>query len=197
MQANSLHQPHEAVTSAEAALQFLIEGNARFAENRCIERSVSDSDRAAYIDGQHPFAAVVTCSDSRVPPELFFDQRPGDIFVVRNAGNIADGAALGSIEYAGEHLSVPLIVVVGHSSCGAVTSALEPHDGVTGCLRGILETIGEAINGCGCLDDAICANVRKTVEDIRSNEVIKHLGTTVLGAYYNIADCRVRLLDEA
>ena len=113
------------ITGAEA-MQKLLEGNARF-----VSGNVSHQDqyvlerRSELISSQHPFAIVVGCSDSRVPPEAVFDQGLGDIFVVRTAGQVLDNASLGSIEYAVEHLGVPLVVVLGHDSCGAVTAAVK------------------------------------------------------------------------
>ena len=120
-----IHKPEEAVDDWKTALRYLEAGNKRYLKNRMLARDTYEQDRASLKSGQKPFAVVVTCSDSRVPPELFFDQKLGDIFVIRSAGNTADKAALGSIEYAVLHLHVPLVVVVGHSSCGAVTGAMQ------------------------------------------------------------------------
>src|SRR2546421_4904043 len=108
-----------------AALKLLKQGNERFTQGKLAARDIGASRRAALAKGQHPFAVVLTCADSRVAPELVFDQGLGDIFVLRVAGNIADRSVIGSIEYAVEHLHTPLIVVLGHESCGAVQAALE------------------------------------------------------------------------
>lgn len=107
------------------ALQKLKAGNARFAADKPSTRDVGKARRAELAKGQKPFAIVLACADSRVTPELIFDQGLGDLFVLRLAGNVADPAILGSIEYAIEHLHTPLIVVLGHESCGAVKAAVD------------------------------------------------------------------------
>src|SRR5439155_16101250 len=118
-------QAQETRPSPAAAWQKLKEGNARFVSDRLAARQIGEERRARLAKGQQPFAVVLSCADSRVVPELLFDQGLGDVFVVRVAGNIADKAMLGSIEYAVEHLHVPLVVVLGHESCGAVQAALD------------------------------------------------------------------------
>jgi carbonic anhydrase len=112
--------------SAPQALQLLKDGNARFSADRAQTKDTSQKRRLELVKGQHPFAVVLACADSRVSPELIFDQGLGDIFVLRVAGNIADPFVLGSVEYAVEHLHTPLIVVLGHDHCGAVAAALSP-----------------------------------------------------------------------
>ena len=131
------------ITGAEA-MQKLLEGNARY-----VSGNVSHQDqyvlerRSELISSQHPFAIVVGCSDSRVPPEAVFDQGLGDIFVVRTAGQVLDNASLGSIEYAVEHLGVPLVVVLGHDNCGAVTAAVKGGE-----APGHLEKPGRVHSAC-------------------------------------------------
>jgi carbonic anhydrase len=116
---------HPAATlGADAALAKLKEGNARFTNSKVSEGKPTAARRAETAQSQHPFAAVLGCADSRTSPEIIFDQNIGDIFVVRNAGNLADDHALGSIEYAVEHLGVRLVVVLGHERCGAVMAAV-------------------------------------------------------------------------
>ena len=111
--------------SPEAALERLKAGNARFVTDKA-EKRVSDAKmRAELAKGQHPFAIILACADSRVPPEFLFDQGLGDLFVVRVAGNVTGEEVLGSIEYAVAHLHVPLVVVLGHEKCGAVKAALD------------------------------------------------------------------------
>lgn len=109
---------------AEEALQARREGNRRFATGQAIHPHQDAARREEVRPGQRPFAAILSCSDSRVPPEVIFDWGVGDLFVVRTAGHGVDDVALGSIEYAVEHLGVPLLVVLGHTRCGAVTAAL-------------------------------------------------------------------------
>ncbi len=109
-------------------LQGLVDGNARFVDERQAPHDLGSGRRHELAKGQHPRAVVLSCSDSRVPPELVFDQQLGEVFVVRTAGNVADGLALGSIEYAVGHLDIPVIVILGHRSCGAVKATLEVHE---------------------------------------------------------------------
>ncbi len=113
--------------TSDQALQLLKEGNERFAADHPGSKDLGSVKRHELTGGQHPFAVVLTCSDSRVPPEIVFDRGLGEIFVVRVAGNVGEPFALGSIDYAVEHLHVPLIVVLGHDQCGAVAAAMGEH----------------------------------------------------------------------
>jgi len=185
---NKIHNPDEAVSDWQTALQYLKDGNKRFTENRTITRNTNTKDREILKDGQKPFAVVVTCSDSRVSPEIYFDQKLGDIFVIRNAGNIAEPAVLGSIEYAVEHLKTPLVIVVGHSRCGAVTGAFSSNEEnhLPENLQTIMSAIKPAIDGCKSVDDAIHANVKNVVKQVKENKIVSHEKATVVGAYYNI-----------
>lgn len=115
--------------SPDKALTWLKNGNSRFTKGQWRHDGQSKKDIHRLADGQHPHAIVLSCSDSRVPPELVFDQKLGEIFTVRTAGESLDNNAVGSIEYALEHLGSRLIVVLGHTSCGAVKAALETMDG--------------------------------------------------------------------
>jgi len=110
---------------AESALAALLEGNRRFAAGTLRHPHQAPGWRRALVAGQHPCAVIVGCSDSRVSPEILFDQGLGDLFVVRTAGHVVDRQALASIEYAAAHLGTPLILVLGHSSCGAIHAALD------------------------------------------------------------------------
>lgn len=114
----------DAGVSPSDALAVLIEGNDRFVHGSLVHPAQDAARRAALTAGQKPSAIILSCSDSRVPPEVVFDRGLGDLFVVRTAGEVADATALASIEYAVEHLGARLIVVMGHSSCGAVKAAL-------------------------------------------------------------------------
>jgi len=149
-------------------LQELVDGNARFVEERQAPHDLGPSRRHELAKGQHPRAAVLSCSDSRVPPELVFDQQLGEVFVVRTAGNVADGLALGSIEYAVGHLDIPVIVVLGHRSCGAVKATLEvhekhlhPHGNVNEIVKLVMPAVlkAEKAGAPDLLDAAIDANV--------------------------------------
>jgi len=181
-----IHTAAELVDNWGAALQYLADGNKRFIENKGITRNTNKEDRDILKDGQKPFAVVVTCADSRVAPEIYFDQKLGDIFVIRNAGNIADAAVLGSIEYAVEHLHSPLVVVVGHSKCGAVTGALSSDGHFPENLQTIIDTIVSNIKGTSDLGAAINNNVNSTVNLIKENHIVEEVGAKVIGAHYNI-----------
>jgi carbonic anhydrase len=183
--ASSIHSPGESVSDWQSALQFLKDGNQRYAINQTIVRDTNANDRAVLKSGQHPFAVIVTCADSRVSPEIYFDQKLGDIFVIRNAGNITDETALGSIEYAVEHLHVPLVVVVGHSACGAVTGAFNGGEFPKN-LNTIINAISASIKNSADLDNAIRANVNGAVRQVKDNEVVHETKAMVMGAYYNI-----------
>src|SRR4029434_4161599 len=122
----------------------LKEGNLRFATSEVSQSKPTAARRAESAQAQHPFAIIVGCADSRVPPELVFDQNLGDLFVIRTAGNLVDDHALGSIEYAVPRLATSLIVVLGHSSCGAVTAALE-SDHAPGHVDSLVRDIQPAV----------------------------------------------------
>lgn len=192
--AADIHNPGDSVSDWETALQYLKDGNARYVENNLITHDTNDEDRTTLKDGQNPFAIIVTCADSRVSPEIYFDEKLGDIFVIRNAGNVVDETVLGSIEYAVEHLGVPLVVVVGHTSCGAVTGAVEGGENPEN-LQSIIDRINQSIEGVGSLDEAIEVNVESGVDIIKENEVVEEMGATVIGAFYDIETGEVSWLE--
>ncbi|MDR2554971.1 MAG: carbonic anhydrase [Fibromonadaceae bacterium] len=169
----------------QTALQHLKDGNKRYVESMTITRNISLEQREKLESGQEPFAIIVTCSDSRVSPEIYFDQQLGHIFVIRNAGNIADSTTLGSIEFAAEYLKSPLIVVVGHSSCGAVAGAFG-EDKYSENLQTIIDTIRPNIKSAKSADEAIHVNIAHVVSLIKENKIVQKMATTVVGAYYNI-----------
>ncbi len=125
--------------------QQLMEGNSRFVQNRALPRNLPEL-RQHLLAGQHPRAAVLCCSDSRVPAEVIFDQSLGDIFVVRTAGLVLEPTSLGSLEYAVAHLHVPLLVVNGHEFCGAVTAAVHHPDLDEGHITAVVQKIAPAVN---------------------------------------------------
>jgi carbonic anhydrase len=188
-----IHQPGESIEDAQTALQMLKEGNARYLRGKFIDKGTYKDDREILSGGQKPFAAVLTCSDSRVAPEIFFDQKLGDIFVVRNAGNIADTTALGSLEYAVEHLKSRLIVVCGHSKCGAVTAACSNGE-LPPNIKHIVNHIQPAVDRGGDLDKVIQRHVANMVEQIQSDEIVKNLGVLVIGACYDVHTGEVQWL---
>jgi carbonic anhydrase len=171
----------------------LEEGNRRFLDGKPADRK--DKCRLACTAGtQKPFAVVLTCADSRVAPEVLFDQRIGDLFVVRVAGNVATDEAIGSIEYAVAHLRTPsIIVVLGHEKCGAVDAVLqgEPAEGM---VPSVLNRIYPAVQGIGKddLDKAIRANIALTTRLLpRYSALIRGRRTPVVGAYYSVQTGRV------
>jgi carbonic anhydrase len=189
--------------SAESALQKLLDGNARYVSagpaypNQTVER------RTEIIKGQHPFAIIVGCSDSRVPPEIIFDQGLGDLFVVRLAGHVLNDEATGSIEYAVEHLGTRLIVVLGHAQCGAVTAVVK-GGGAPGHISSIVHAIKPAVDRAksrpgDLLENAIRENVKMVVDQLQSSSPlltnqVKDGGLKIVGAYYSLDDGKVTLV---
>ncbi|MCR4949747.1 MAG: carbonic anhydrase [Solobacterium sp.] len=188
-----LHLPAEKVTSAEEALAFLKEGNERFVRGELTPKDDYAEIRGVLCGGQVPYAVVLCCSDSRVAPEIFFDQKLGDLFVIRNAGNIVDEVVLGSIEYGAEHLGSPLCVVVGHTSCGAVTAACQGGP-VPGSIPSIIKRIRPSIREGLLVDEVARNNARAMAKQIAEDEVIRHTGIQVLPALYNIRTGEVEWL---
>src|SRR6516164_2179185 len=130
---------------ADAALAKLKDGNARFSGSKVSAGKPTAAKRAETAQAQHPFAVVFGCADSRTSPEIVFDQNIGDLFVIRNAGNVVDDHTLGSIEYAVEHLGVRLVVVLGHERCGAVTAALA-GESAPGHVQSLVRDIQPAVH---------------------------------------------------
>ncbi len=195
---HALHAVAE-VPSAQEALQRLVDGNKRFVDNHLQHPHCQNHWRESLAQEQHPFAIVLGCSDSRVPPEIIFDEGLGDLFVIRQAGHVADDDTIGSIEYAAEHLHVPLVVVLGHESCGAVTAALGAvlHDEpIEGHVLRIVDDISPAIHEVrevqqNQLDAAIRANVRAVVRKLTESgpvlrSLIRKQKLRVVGSYYNL-----------
>jgi len=185
------------------ALQKLIEGNKRFFTSRQSHPNQQRERRQELVKGQKPFAVIVGCSDSRIPPEIIFDQGLGDLFVIRVAGNVVDDIALGSIEYAVDHLGTQLVVVLSHSKCGAVTATVQGGE-VHGHVESIVQAIRPAIDKVRELpgdltDHTIKANARLTADRIRSSdpilsELVRLGKLTVVSAYYNIESGEVHIL---
>jgi len=156
-------------------LSRLKTGNEHFASDNFGKKDIGASRREELAKGQHPFAAILSCADSRVPPEHVFDQGLGDLFVVRVAGNVTDPALLGSLEYAVEHLHVPVIVVLGHEECGAVKAALgtERLPGNLGVLIQEVYTGKADTNGTGKnVGSAVKANVLHQVGQLTAKSPV-------------------------
>ena len=180
------HKPGESIKDADVALQLLKEGNERYLSGQLLDRSNYEEDRKVLAEGQTPFAVIVTCSDSRVVPEIYFDVHKGSIFVIRNAGNIADTTALGSMEYAVEVLGTKLVVVVGHSSCGAVEAACSDSP-LPENIQHIIDHIKPAaIESGNDVSSCIDTNVRNMVDKIANNDFVIKNEVKVVGARFDI-----------
>lgn len=188
---------------AEDALKKLIEGNNRFAASNALHPNQNAQRIKETGKGQNPFAVIVSCSDSRVPPEIIFDQGIGDLFIVRVAGNIVDSHALGSIEYAVEHLGANLVVVLGHERCGAVDAAVkggEAHGHIAGIVKAIAPSVKKSKNEKGdLLENSIRNNAEETARIIKTSKpVLEHLvkegRLTVIPARYDLDDGKVEFM---
>ena len=177
----------------ENALQSLQAGNERFVTGNLSKKDTYADDRKTLCAGQHPFAVVLCCSDSRVAPEIIFDQKLGDLFVIRNAGNIVDEEVLGSIEYAVEHLETPLVVVMGHTSCGAVTATCQGGD-LPGHILDLAKRIKPSINTNCCIDDNAKQHAKRMAKLIEEDEIVHHVGAKVVAAFYNLQSGKVEWL---
>lgn len=204
--------------TADEALQKLLDGNKRYVAsklNACGETTSGAREKLA--TGQKPYAIILSCSDSRVPPELIFDKSLGEIFVVRVAGNVPDPVVLGSIEYAAEHLGSPLIMVLGHERCGAVTAAVNAKGKPEGNIGAIIKTIAPAVRkakteckSCEKCDKKdktklvecaidentkmVAANLPKQSKVIR--ELVKEGKVRIVAAKYDLDDGKVTLFEK-
>jgi carbonic anhydrase len=196
-------------TNPITAWKALQEGNDRFVAGKPEHPSQSIEHRASLAEAQKPTAVVFGCADSRVAAEIIFDQGLGDMFVVRTAGHVIDSAVLGSIEYAVTVLNVPLIVVLGHDSCGAVKATLSALDeGVvpTGYVRDVVERVTPSIllgrrDGLSRVDEFEARHVNETVAQLRSRstaiaERIDQGTLAIAGVTYHLADGQVVLRDH-
>jgi carbonic anhydrase len=191
------------IVTAEFALKKLTEGNRRYISAEAEHPRQTPARRRELTAGQRPFAIIVSCSDSRVPSELFFDQGFGDLFSIRNAGNVVDDVVLGSIEYAAEYLRTALVVVMGHTNCGAVTAAVTGGE-MGGHIASIIQAIQPAVDTSrdqlgDPVMNAILANVRLMVEKIQNSQpllapLVQQNRLTVVGALYHIDSGRVQFL---
>jgi carbonic anhydrase len=191
--------------SADKALSRLLAGNARFVAHKEQHPDESPARRQELVSAQHPFAVILGCADSRVPPELLFDEGLGDLFVIRVAGNIVDDAVLGSIEYAVEHLGTKLIVVLGHEKCGAVSAAVA-SESASGHLSALVAAIRPAVAATASspgdrIHNCVVENVRRVTRQIQQSEPIlkeakERDGVKVIAADYELDSGRVRLLDS-
>jgi carbonic anhydrase len=185
----------EAPFDTEEAMKKLKDGNMRYLSGKAKSIGLSAERRAEVAVDQHPFAVILSCSDSRVLPEIIFDQGIGDLFVVRTSGHVAENMAIGSIEYAVEYLGVRLILVLGHKRCGVVDVTIKGGE-APGHIRDVVEAIKPAFEKVkykqgDLLDNAIRANVKMTVQILSSSkpilaELIEDGMVRVVGGYYDL-----------
>lgn len=196
-------------TSPEEAIRALKAGNARFFGGQAKRPEMSAAERRSQILGQTPFGVVLSCSDSRVPTEIIFDQGLGDLFITRVAGNVVDRTTLGSIEYAIGHLKTHVVVVMGHEGCGAVKAALLPaaeRARETENIRFLLDQIAPAVAKLPAIRDekakmreAVISNVRVQVQALKKVKFVQDAITSkkiaVIGAFYEITSGSVDFLE--
>jgi carbonic anhydrase len=197
--------------SAREAMERLKKGNQRFMDGRLSAKPDLVGRRKKLVAGQQPFATILSCSDSRVPPELVFDQSLGDIFIIRVAGNIIDTDVLGSIEYAVLHLKTPLLYVLGHQKCGAVDAALaelQGHAHETENITALLHKIIPGLKGLDLklppeqlLQAAVEANIRWTVKQLRAAPELKPVldskKLALVSGVYELASGNVRIMEQS
>jgi carbonic anhydrase len=185
--------PQNALSPDEALTKLMV-GNQRFVERKWLHPGQDFARVTAVADGQAPFAAILSCADSRVVPEIAFDQGIGDLFVARVAGNVAITEEIASEEYAIAFLGTPLLMVLGHERCGAVTAALQGGE-LPGALKSLVDAIQPAVKASAAepgdrLTNAVKANVRLQVQRLQTSTVIAaavQAGTLkVVGAYYDL-----------
>lgn len=201
---------------ARQALKRLREGNVRFASNaRTAEGFLSHTRLGELATGQQPFAIILGCSDSRVPAEIVFDQGLGDLFVIRVAGNIVAPSQVGSVEFAAAQFGTRLVVVLGHSQCGAILATLEelqrPTENQSRNLQSIVDCVRPSIEGLLATDlrhdlvalvkEAVRANIRASVDHLRHGsgvleQLIRDEGLVIVGAEYSLTTGVVEFFDE-
>ena len=203
----ALAQPARKADTPEAALNLLLSGNERYVANKLNERDFS-ATRVARSQGQAPFAAILGCADSRVAPELAFDQGPGDLFVVRVAGNFVTSDGLASLEFGAAVLGTKVIVVLGHSSCGAVdatVSALQKGNDLPGHIADLVRTMKPGVEpalkqtGDDLAQRAVVANVRYNVQRLQQEkpilaDMVASGKLRVVGAVYDLATGKVSVV---
>lgn len=187
----------------DIALSRVIEGNKRFVAGSLAHPDQTSERRVEVARGQHPFAVVLTCADSRLSPEIIFDQGLGDLFVIRNAGNLLDDHVIGSIEYAIEHLHASLVIVLGHSACGAVSAAVAGGE-VPGHLPSIVESLAPAVGMArkkpgDAVENAVRINAKLSAAALAQSQPVLAAATLggqvkIVAARYDLATGQVEFL---
>ena len=198
-----MNNPAKNNLTGDEAIDRLMAGNRRYVTAKQTHPNQMPERRAELMDGQRPFAVILGCADSRVPPEVIFDQGLGDLFVVRVAGNIIDDVVLGSIEYAASHLHTPLIMVLGHSQCGAIGATVAGGD-----LEGHIPSLAEAIRPVldsiqdhtgNLVDNTARANARMVSEQLKQStpvlsDLVNEVELKVVAAFYDLDTGLVEIL---
>ncbi len=198
----------KSVVSADEALRRITEGNQRFLQGKARFSTVCKETLADLARGQQPYATILGCSDSRVPPELIFDADFGELFIIRVAGNVISPEVMGSMQYAGSHLHTPLFVILGHEGCGAVKAALDSKLNAVEHLSRIQTLVNDILPGLPDLDPqtppeeylarAVEANVRWSMQQLmdtpEAKRAVEEDRAMLVGAVYEIASGHVRLL---
>ena len=196
----------EKAPTADAALAELKAGNEHHASKHYVHPHQTAARQRELASGQHPHAAILSCADSRVAPEIIFDQGLGDLFDVRVAGNIAGDPELASLEYAAEHLEVPLVVVIGHQKCGAVTAAAaggEAHGHLPALVAAIRPAVDKAKGMAGDpIENAVRINVENVVRQLRESgpvlkEMVAKKELRIVGGVYSLDTGKVEWLPTA
>ena len=193
------------ILTGKEALQRLLEGNRRYVGSRQTHPNQEPDRRLALRAGQHPFAVILGCADSRVPPEVIFDQGLGDLFVIRVAGNVLDDMILGSMEYAEIHLNTPLIMVLGHSRCGAVEATVEGGQ-MEGHISSLTSAIQPAVDRAkdrpgSLVNNAVKANAKMVAENLKTSgahftELVSAGRLLIVAAYYDLETGVVEILES-
>ena len=188
--------------SADEALKLLLDGNQRFVAGKLEHPNQTPERRAEVAKGQHPFASVLACSDSRTPPEILFDRGLGDIFTVRVAGNVADKVVIESLDYSVKHLGVRVVMVLGHRRCGAVIAAVAGHEdeGDVGPMLSELRPAVEASKGMAGdpVENAVRENVKLVMKNLATSEelsaMVKSGELKVVGGIYDLDTGTIEML---
>ena len=210
IQANAFSQHSAALANADSVLSWLKSGNREFRHGEYNPHGVDSTLRIAVSKAQHPRAVVLTCSDSRVAPELIVDKGLGDLFVIRVAGNILDDAVIGSIEYAVEHLHTSLVVIMGHQSCGAIAAAVadlqNPKSEINNHIRSLTDKIEQAMMAVNSKEAdinqrALLSNVIFSINSLRQSrpvlrERVEKGELKIVGAVYDISTGKVDWLKD-
>ena len=200
----NLDHQAESKPTPDSVLAELKTGNAHHARHQYQHPHETVARQRELITGQHPHAELLSCADSRVPPEIIFDQGLGDLFVVRVAGNVATDTEIGSLEYGAEHLHIPLLVVLGHESCGAVTAALEGKaDGHIAALVNLIKPAVDKSRGTpgDLVANAVRTNVQMVVQQLRTStpilsELVAQGKLKVVGGVYSLETGEVTWLSD-